>query len=36
MYCTYKEDDDCVGMNMTHKFLQMDYTRLKRYATYPG
>ncbi|WP_078391807.1 DUF4385 domain-containing protein [Shouchella patagoniensis] len=36
LYCKYKEDDNFVGMDMARKFLQMGYTRARRYANYPG
>lgn len=29
---TYRETDDFVGMDMARKFLQMGYTRARRYA----
>ncbi|MEK4563519.1 DUF4385 domain-containing protein [Alkalihalobacillus sp. FSL R5-0424] len=35
-YCDYKDNDDFVGMDMARKFLQMGYTRARRYANYPG
>ena len=35
-FCTYKKQDDFVGMDMARKFLQMGYTRARRYANYPG
>lgn len=34
MYLKYKEDQDFVGMDMARKFLQMGYTRSRRYANY--
>ena len=34
MYLNYKEDDDFVGMDMARKFLQMGYTRSRRYANH--
>ncbi|MEZ2458600.1 DUF4385 domain-containing protein [Salinicoccus roseus] len=36
MYLDYKEKDDFVGMDMARKFLQMGYTRSRRYANYKG
>ena len=30
----YKNDDDFVGMDMTRKFIQMGYTRARRYANH--
>lgn len=36
MYLKYKEDKDFVGMDMARKFLQMGYTRSRRYANYKG
>jgi hypothetical protein len=32
----YREQDDFVGMDMARKFIQMGYTRARRYANYPG
>ena len=34
MYLKYKEDGDFVGMDMARKFLQMGYTRSRRYANH--
>ena len=34
-YALYKKDSDFVGMDMTRKFLQMGYTRSRRYARHP-
>ena len=34
MFISYKEDDDFVGMDMSRKFLQMGYTRSRRYANH--
>lgn len=34
MYKNYKSDDDFVGMDMARKFLQMGYTRSRRYANH--
>lgn len=31
-YARYKADDDFVGMDMARKFIQMGYTRSRRYA----
>lgn len=36
MYLDYKEDGDFIGMDMARKFLQMGYTRSRRYANYKG
>ncbi|MFB6212326.1 MAG: DUF4385 family protein [Candidatus Magasanikbacteria bacterium] len=35
-FLDYKENDDFVGMDMARKFLQMGYTRARRYANYKG
>lgn len=32
----YREQDDFVGMDMARKFIQMGYTRARRYANHPG
>ncbi|MGP6140214.1 DUF4385 domain-containing protein [Jeotgalibaca sp. A127] len=36
MYLDYKKAADFVGMDMARKFLQMGYTRSRRYANYKG
>ncbi|MYL21821.1 DUF4385 family protein [Halobacillus litoralis] len=36
MFEEYKKNDDFVGMDMARKFLQMGYTRSRRYANYKG
>ena len=36
MFHDYLEDDDFVGADMARKFLQMGYTRARRYANYKG
>lgn len=36
MYLDYKDKNDFVGMDMARKFLQMGYTRARRYANYKG
>ncbi|WP_347861638.1 DUF4385 domain-containing protein [Salimicrobium sp. PL1-032A] len=36
MYLDYKKKEDFVGMDMARKFLQMGYTRSRRYANYKG
>ncbi|MEL3972545.1 DUF4385 domain-containing protein [Rossellomorea oryzaecorticis] len=36
IFLQYKEKDDFVGMDMARKFLQMGYTRARRYANYKG
>lgn len=35
LFEAYKRADDFVGMDMTRKFLQMGYTRARRYANHP-
>jgi hypothetical protein len=32
----YREKDDFVGMDMARKFIQMGYTRARRYTNYKG
>lgn len=34
LFLTYKAEDDFVGMDMARKFLQMGYTRARRYANH--
>ena len=34
MYEQYKKDDDFVGMDMCRKFLEMEFTRARRYANH--
>ncbi|TDL31378.1 DUF4385 domain-containing protein [Jeotgalibacillus sp. S-D1] len=36
MFLEYKKKDDFVGMDMARKFIQMGYTRARRYANYKG
>ena len=36
LYLAYKQADDFVGMDMARKFLQMGYTRARRYANHPS
>ncbi|TYS59626.1 DUF4385 domain-containing protein [Sutcliffiella horikoshii] len=36
MFLNYKEKEDFVGMDMARKFLQMGYTRARRYTNYKG
>lgn len=36
LFLAYKEADDFVGMDMARKFLQMGYTRARRYANHPS
>jgi hypothetical protein len=36
MFLQYKKKDDFIGMDMARKFLQMGYTRARRYANYKG
>jgi len=35
-YSAYREEGDFVGMDMARKFLQMGYTRSRRYANHAG
>ena len=34
MYLSYKEKNDFIGMDMSRKFIQMGYTRSRRYANH--
>jgi hypothetical protein len=36
MFKDYKVKEDFVGMDMARKFIQMGYTRARRYANYKG
>jgi hypothetical protein len=36
LYMDYKEKGDFPGMDMSRKFIQMGYTRARRYANYKG
>lgn len=36
MFLDYKEKKDFIGMDMARKFLQMGYTRARRYTNYKG
>lgn len=36
MFLDYQKEEDFVGMDMARKFLQMGYTRARRYANYKG
>ncbi|EAR6720818.1 DUF4385 domain-containing protein [Salmonella enterica] len=36
LFEAYRQQDDFVGMDMARKFLQMGYTRARRYANYKG
>ncbi|WP_270182690.1 DUF4385 domain-containing protein [Alkalihalobacillus sp. CinArs1] len=36
MFQQYKKENDFVGMDMARKFIQMGYTRSRRYANYKG
>jgi Domain of unknown function (DUF4385) len=36
MFYQYKDEQDFVGMDMARKFLQMGYTRSRRYANHTG
>jgi len=36
LFYEYKSKDDFVGMDMARKFLQMGYTRSRRYANHKG
>ena len=34
MYLDYRDDDDFIGMDMCRKFLEMGFTRSRRYANH--
>lgn len=36
LFLQYKKERDFVGMDMARKFLQMGYTRARRYANHPS
>ncbi|EBH2260178.1 DUF4385 domain-containing protein [Salmonella enterica] len=36
LFEAYRQQDDLVGMDMARKFIQMGYTRARRYANYKG
>src|ERR1044072_307037 len=36
LFCDYRDNSDFVGMDMARKFLQMGYTRARRYANHPS
>lgn len=36
MFEEYRKQDDFVGMDMARKYIQMGYTRARRYANYKG
>ncbi len=36
LFLAYKSAEDFVGMDMARKFLQMGYTRARRYANHPN
>lgn len=36
LFLSYKKEKDFVGMDMARKFLQMGYTRARRYANHPS
>lgn len=36
LFENYREQDDFVGMDMARKFIQMGYTRARRYANHKG
>ncbi|WP_321283046.1 DUF4385 domain-containing protein [Exiguobacterium profundum] len=36
LFEAYRANDDFVGMDMARKFIQMGYTRVRRYANYKG
>lgn len=36
LFRSYKKEGDFVGMDMARKFLQMGYTRARRYANHPS
>ena len=35
MYLNYKDNRDFIGMDMARKFLEMGFTRARRYANHP-
>jgi len=35
MFCSYSRDRDFIGMDMARKFLEMGFTRSRRYANHP-
>ena len=36
MYVDYKDEQDFIGMDMARKFLEMGFTRSRRYANHPS
>ena len=36
MFCDYKEQQDFIGMDVARKFLEMGFTRSRRYANHPS
>lgn len=36
LFEAYRQQDDFIGMDMARKFIQMGYTRARRYANYKG
>lgn len=36
LFDQYKQQEDFVGMDMARKYIQMGYTRARRYANYKG
>ena len=36
MFCDYKEQQGFIGMDMARKFLEMGFTRSRRYANHPS
>lgn len=36
MFEDYRKNDDFIGMDMARKFIQMGYTRARRYTNYKG
>ena len=34
MFCDYKDQQDFIGMDMARKFLEMGFTRSRRYANH--
>jgi hypothetical protein len=34
MFCTYRRNKDFIGMDMARKFLEMGFTRARRYANH--
>lgn len=36
MFCSYSRNSDFIGMDMARKFLEMGFTRARRYANHPN